>query len=276
MLPVIRIDVFFLSGLLGAFLVAGYLLAVWRTRRNVSPKTVWDDDLDRGALIRLMSRSDHLMDNYASSILGNISEVEGDLLLGEERWLRARDNIISSAESMKRQIQRLRLVRLGLDPNALTLSPVNLGRLIPNVLAVLEPLATDKDITLLMEQSQAVPPVLGDPHMLEEVFTTLVDNAIKHNQPKTKIVAEIGSSDGMATIRISDNGSGIRPEKVDRIFEAGVREGGAAASAGTGMGLYIAKLLAESQGGDISAESELGKGSVFTVKLPTAQNRDED
>ena len=110
MLPVIRIDVFFLSGLLGAFLVAGYLLAVWRTRRIVAPMAVVNDDLDRGALIRLMSRSDHLMDNYASSILGNISEVGEDSSIGEERWFHARDNILSAAESMKRQIQRLRLV----------------------------------------------------------------------------------------------------------------------------------------------------------------------
>ena len=69
---------------------------------------------------------------------------------------------------------------------------------------------------------------------------------------------------------------GLRPEKLARIFDAGVREGGAGASAGTGMGLYIAKLLAELQGGDISAESELGKGSSCTVKLPTVRSADED
>ena len=60
---------------------------------------------------------------------------------------------------------------------------------------------------------------------MEEVFTTLVDNAIKHNQPNTKVVAEIDTSDSIATIRISDNGEGIRPEKLARISDAGVREG---------------------------------------------------
>jgi two-component system phosphate regulon sensor histidine kinase PhoR len=99
---------------------------------------------------------------------------------------------------------------------------------------------------------------------------TLIDNAIKHNRPKTKIMAEIDSSDEGATIRISDNGDGMKPENLSRIFDIGVREGGAGAPAGSGMGLHIAKLLTELQGGDISVESKLGQGSVFTVKLPIA------
>ncbi|MCH8840514.1 MAG: nitroreductase family protein [Planctomycetes bacterium] len=84
-----------------------------------------------------------------------------------------------------------------------------------------------------------------DPEMVEEILTTLLDNAIRHNPAGTEVVAELGSRDGSAVVRVSDNGKGMAPEVVSRIFDEGARAGGAGASRGTGMGLYIAKLLTE-------------------------------
>ena len=73
---------------------------------------------------------------------------------------------------------------------------------------------------------------------------------------------------GMALARISDTGKGMSQDRVTRIFDEGARDGGAGAPRGTGMGLYIAKVLTELHGGTIKVESEPGEGSVFSVALP--------
>ena len=119
-----------------------------------------------------------------------------------------------------------------------------------------------------MEVKRLTQPIPGDPEMLEETFTTLLDNAIKHNPPGTEVVAELTSQDGTAVVRISDNGKGISEDLVARIFDEGARDKGAGSSRGTGMGLYIAKMLTELQGGAIKVESQPGKGSTFSVTLP--------
>ena len=162
----------------------------------------------------------------------------------------------------------MRLIRFGLDETSLRVAPVNLTRLIENILITLEPAATERNVSLRMEVQGLTQPVLGDPEMFEEIFATLLDNAIKHNPPGTEVVAELTLQNGMALARISDTGKGVSQDLVSRIFDEGTGDRAAGAPHGTGMGLYIAKMLAELHGGTIKVESEPEKGSVFSVALP--------
>ena len=73
--------------------------------------------------------------------------------------------------------------------------------------------------------------------MFEEIFTTLLDNAIKHNPSGTEVVAELTRQDGMALARISDTGKGMSQDLVTRISDEGTRDRDAGAPRGTGMGL---------------------------------------
>ena len=120
----------------------------------------------------------------------------------------------------------------------------------------------------LAEVDRLAQPVPGDPQMLHEIFSTLLDNAIRHNPPETQVVAELSRQNGMALARISDTGKGMSLDLVSRIFEEGARDRAAGAQRGTGMGLYIAHMLTELHGGTISVESKLEHGSVFSVALP--------
>ena len=164
---------------------------------------------------------------------------------------------------MKRHVERLRLIRIGLDETSLRVAPVNLARLIEHILIALEPAATEREITLRMEVQRLTQAVPGDPQMFEEIFTTLLDNAIKHNPPGTEVVADLTRQDGQALARISDTGKGMERDLVTRIFDEGAGDRGAGASCGTGMGLYIAKMLTELHGGTIKVESHPGQGSVL-------------
>ena len=274
MLPVVYMDGLFLAGILVATTVVGIVIGGWwASRRGSSSRRADVTSPETRRLLQLMSRADHALESYVTAILGNLSVLGDDLPTDPQRWQVSRDAIANAANQMKRHVQRLRLIRIGIDETNWRVAPVNLVRLIENILIDIEPAATERQVTLRMEVEGPAQPVSADPEMVEEIFTSLLDNAIKHNPADTEVVAELVRMDRMAVVRVSDNGKGIASEVISRIFEEGARERGAGAARGTGMGLYIAKLLTELQGGTIQATSEPGKGSVFTVALPLVRSR---
>ncbi len=267
-LPVVYMDVVLLGVILVAALIAGGL-AGWLLRRRRYPPAVPEQrPSEARLLLQLMSRADHALDNYITSIQGHLSVLGEDMPTDAERWRVSRDALGQAATQMKRHVERLRLIRIGLDETSLRVAPVNLTRMVEHILIVLEPAATEGDVSLRMEVQGLTQPVPGDPQTFEEIFTTLLDNAIKHNPPGTNVVAELTGADGMALTRISDTGKGMNQDLVARIFDEGARDGSAGAPPGTGMGLYIAKMLTELHGGTIHVESEPGEGSVFSIALP--------
>ncbi len=261
-------DAGLLGGMLLAALLAGGLLVWLLLRRRAASPAADESPSDARLLLQLMSRADHALDNYVTSIQGHLAVLGEELPTDPGRWQVSRDAIGEAATQMKRHVERLRLIRMGLDETSLRVAPVNLARLIEHILIALEPAATERDVTLRMEVQRLTQPVPGDPQMFEEIFATLLDNAIKHNPPGTEVVAELSRDNGTALARISDNGKGMNDELVTHIFQPGARQGGAGTPRGTGMGLYIARMLAELHGGDISVESKPDKGSAFTVSLP--------
>jgi two-component system phosphate regulon sensor histidine kinase PhoR len=115
--------------------------------------------------------------------------------------------------------------------------------------------------------------IVGHKIRLEQAFVNLLDNAVKFNRPGGEVWIEAGrTGDGKARITITDNGIGIPSEDLPRVFERFYRVDKARSRevGGTGLGLSIVKHVIERMGGCVTVESELGKGSVFTVLLPLA------
>jgi len=102
---------------------------------------------------------------------------------------------------------------------------------------------------------------------LDQVVTNLVSNALKYGNGQP-VDLETDERSGKALLLVRDKGIGIAPESRDRIFERFTREKGARPVKGLGLGLWIAKKLAVAHGGELSVESELGKGSTFTLSIP--------
>jgi two-component system OmpR family sensor kinase len=109
---------------------------------------------------------------------------------------------------------------------------------------------------------------LGDRDALRQVLLILMDNALKHTTGAITVAAE--AADEQVAIRVRDAGPGIKPEAFLRIFERFYRGENAMGESNIGLGLAIAKALVEAQGGTIAVESQLERGSVFTVTLPQA------
>jgi len=269
-LPVIYIDIVTFSVFLLVALVIG-IAGGWFVAQRRQSHAVDEKPSESKLFLQLMSRADHALDNYITSIQGHLSVLGEDLPTDLQRWQTSRDAIAEAIAQMKRHVGRLRLIRMGMDETTLRVAPVNLARLIEHILITLEPGATQKDVTLRMEVQNLTQPVPGDPQVFEEIFTTLLDNAIKHNPPGTEVVAELTRRDGMALVRISDTGKGMDQALMAHISEAGERDAGAGTPSGTGMGLYIAKMLTELHGGAIKVESRPQKGSTFSVALPLTQ-----
>ena len=108
----------------------------------------------------------------------------------------------------------------------------------------------------------------GDSDALEHILTNLLDNALKYSPHDSVVSVGISEGDGSVLITVTDEGTGIAPEDLSRIFER-FRQGAAQRGhASVGLGLYIVKNLVEAHGGTVWADSELGKGTTFTVALP--------
>lgn len=115
--------------------------------------------------------------------------------------------------------------------------------------------------------------VLADPGGLRQILTNLFDNAIRHTPDRGRISVTISARNGgvdVANIAVTDTGSGIPREALPRIFERFYRADPARSRAegGTGLGLAIVKHLVERMNGEVSAESELGKGTTVRLSLP--------
>lgn len=112
--------------------------------------------------------------------------------------------------------------------------------------------------------------VVGDPLRLRQLFLNLIDNAIKYTPEKGNVELSLIRENGHAKVRVKDTGMGIPPEEQSKIFDRFYRVDKARSRemGGSGLGLSISKWITDIHGGIISVESEVNKGSVFTVTLP--------
>ena len=107
---------------------------------------------------------------------------------------------------------------------------------------------------------------------LKELLLNLMENGIKYNEPGGSVKASLETEEDFVRITVSDTGIGIPEESQSRVFERfyRVEKGRARKNGGTGLGLAIVKHIVVLYGGRMALQSELGKGSVFTVRLPRA------
>ncbi|HUF31260.1 MAG TPA: PAS domain-containing sensor histidine kinase [Gemmatimonadaceae bacterium] len=166
----------------------------------------------------------------------------------------------------------LNLSRIEVGRVHYTVESVGLAGLVANVMPMVEPQIAARG--LLAEIS--VPPAAiarVDPEKVEQILLNLLSNAVKFTGAGGSVVVTGGndpSSETLVYIRVSDTGLGIPSAFLERIFEPFIQVDDSAtrSSEGTGLGLAISRDLARGMGGDLTAESELGRGSAFTLTLP--------
>ena len=152
--------------------------------------------------------------------------------------------------------------------------PVHIEGLVRECMEILRPQANAEGVTLEIDAGQVLAPVLGDRSQLKRLLLNLINNAIKYNNKGGWVRVTLEGVNRSLVLVVSDNGPGIPPEGLDNLFDRFYRvpdqEGRVG---GTGLGLAIAKKITLNHGGNISVQSELGKGTTFKVELPVENSK---
>lgn len=129
--------------------------------------------------------------------------------------------------------------------------------------------------TIQVEMTPDVVHVWGDRLRLAQIFSNLLSNALKYSDPETEVVVRVSRSGTEAEVAVIDRGSGISADDLSRLFDRFYRASATADNAqGVGLGLYITNHLVHAHGGSLQVESEVDRGSVFTVALPLFGGQD--
>lgn len=160
-----------------------------------------------------------------------------------------------------------RLLQLSSD-EPLPLEPVSLGEVIEAAVERVRSAASSNHITL--EADMPAVKVRADGERLTDLLVILLDNAIKYSEVDSVVAVHAEIQGKMVVVSVTDTGVGMRASDVPHIFERFYRGDSARGRSGHGLGLSIAQRIAEQHGTRIQVESQPGKGSTFSVKLPVA------
>ncbi len=186
-------------------------------------------------------------------------------------YLEALDDVLEEAERTSQVVDSLMLLaRTDSGKETLQRVPVDARTIFQSAAEQGERLARSRCVDFTAEVPTDPVPIQADTEALRRALLILMDNAAKYTPEGGSIRAELSSGGGVAIASVSDTGIGIDRQDLPRVFDrfwradkARSREGG-----GAGLGLSIAKWIVDAHGGSISAQSELGDGSTFTIRVP--------
>jgi signal transduction histidine kinase len=176
--------------------------------------------------------------------------------------------ILAETRTLERLIDDLRTLTLA-EAGSLVLhrEPTDLGALLNDVSASYRSQADQAGIALKVTITEDLPPLDIDPARIREVVSNLLTNALRHTPRDGSVEVSASVAGGDAVVTVRDTGSGIPPDKLDRIFDRFYRSPD---SPGSGLGLPIAKSLVDAHGGTITATSAQGSGTTIRFTMPLA------
>jgi signal transduction histidine kinase len=186
----------------------------------------------------------------------------------QQRWAR---NIQSSGERLLTLINDvLDLAKIEAGKMEVRLSEFSAYDVCEGLLAMFRPLAEKKNIELRSQLDQGIPVLRQDVVKLQQILSNLLSNAIKFTPEGGRVQLRAEADPLYIVLTVTDTGVGIAPEEQDLVFEKFRQSGNPMTRehAGTGLGLSIVRELSKLLGGEVTLQSELGRGSTFTVRLP--------
>ena len=211
----------------------------------------------------------HELRTPLNSILG-FGEVLVSSALNEKqlRWV---SNIRSSGEQLLQLINDiLDLAKIEAGKMQVRLSDFSVYDICEGLTTMFRPLAEKKNIDLRAQLAPGIPVLRQDVLKIQQILSNLLSNAIKFTPEGGRVLLKAETNSSFIVLTVTDTGVGIAPEEMELIFEKFRQSGNPLTRehAGTGLGLSIVRELTRLLGGEVTLQSELGRGSTFTVRLP--------
>jgi PAS domain S-box-containing protein len=185
-----------------------------------------------------------------------------------------RRGYLSEVEELSRRMSRMiddlfTLTRLENTPE-LNVIRLNVGQVLREVVMGYQALAERKNVALTVDVPDGILMLQADESDLTRAFSNLVDNAVHYTQEGGAVAVRARVEGDRLTVQVSDNGIGIPPDDLPHLFTRFFRAANARAldTTGTGLGLAIVRQVVDQSGGTIEVQSELDKGTTFTISLP--------
>lgn len=186
------------------------------------------------------------------------------------------EEILAESERTTDLIENLlTLARADAGKASLERVPLDLAAVVLNACEQGEKLALQKGVEFEKQVSDRDATVCGDRNSLRRLMLILLDNAVKHTEPRGRVRVRLERNHQSVHVEVSDTGAGIHPEDLPHIFERFYRSDKSRSrdSGGAGLGLSLAKWIVDAHGGSIQVASELDRGSAFRVSFPEAGGR---
>ena len=224
-----------------------------------------------------VANASHELRTPLTSIMGYIETLQGHAKKDVKMQKVFLDLMNKQAGKMERLISDLMsLSRLEIDELKPISSTCSVKEIIEELVNSLKPLSVDNNVSLSFKIPKKFSSVIGDPSQLRQLFSNLIENAIKYSGKKSKVNIYISKEKNkdMFGVVVEDNGHGIAPEHLSRLTERFYRANSSAEieKEGTGLGLSIVKHILIRHRGKLQIDSKLGKGSKFIAWLPKMKN----
>lgn len=218
-----------------------------------------------------LSRISHELRTPLNAVLG-FAEL---LVMDEDRpnQKAALEQILSSGRHLLELVEDvLDVSRMSSGSMVIALSDVPLSVAVARAVGALRPLSTQRDVQIIVSPMAPRLSVLADPGRLHQVLMHLLTNAVKYNHAGGSVWISGSLDESHVTLEIRDDGVGIGPDQLERVWEPFERAGAERTqTAGSGIGLTLSKMLVETMGGTIALDSLLGLGTTVRVQLRSAQ-----
>jgi len=255
-----------LTGPVWLVLVIWLTRRTWRAARRLSQRARGREHL--AELGQLAGGLAHEIKNPLSTINVNLQLVSEDLarLSGEEprRWLTRLENVRREADRLKGILDDF-LAYAG--ECQLTRRQIDLRRLVEELADFFAPQAQAASVVMRTTLPDQPVRCLVDTDFLKQALLNLMINAVDAMAEGGELIVRLSASHNRAAIEVIDTGTGIGPEELDRIFQVYY----STKKSGTGLGLSTSHRIVREHGGTLDVQSELGKGTRFTISLPMDQ-----